>query len=35
MRAALPWIDELVAGDSFESLAELATRLGRAGTHHR
>jgi uncharacterized protein with von Willebrand factor type A (vWA) domain len=35
MRAALPWIDELVPGDSFESLAELATRLGRAGTHHR
>jgi uncharacterized protein len=35
MRAALPWIDELVAGESFESLAELATRLGRAGRHQR
>jgi uncharacterized protein len=33
MRAALPWIDELVAGDSFESLAELAVRLGRPGPH--
>jgi uncharacterized protein len=33
MRVALPWIDELVAGDSFESLAELAVRLGQAGPH--
>ena len=31
MRAALPHIDELVAGDTFDSLASVAARLGRAG----
>jgi uncharacterized protein with von Willebrand factor type A (vWA) domain len=31
MRAALPHIDELVAGDTFDSLARVAARLGRAG----
>jgi uncharacterized protein with von Willebrand factor type A (vWA) domain len=30
MRAVLPYIDELVAGDTFESLTRLAARLGRA-----
>jgi hypothetical protein len=30
MRAALPHIDELVAGDTFERLARVAAGLGRA-----
>jgi uncharacterized protein with von Willebrand factor type A (vWA) domain len=30
MRAVLPYIDELVAGDTFESLTRLAARLGQA-----